>query len=273
MGSDITGMIWLNYKQRLFAFPLHNTRQRKPKKETMEPSSKTRFQSSIMKNSKPEIRVGARGWNFEQWNKEYFPDDLPEDWRFSFYSNDFQAVLVPADYLNQFSLDDWQEWIEDTDKGFWFYVEISESASWDDVEPYLKIFGDKLKGIVVAIEKLTSMDLLATLINRAKQLSTVSIRCIDKDVSDEDMMTLQSCYEINDCWNGRSDAPNWSYNESAAIIIRDITDDNNPESIRKIVEQGMEYAGGRESIALFFAGESPKVSDMQNARTIIELLA
>lgn len=226
-----------------------------------------------MKNSKPEIRIGARGWSFEQWNNEYYPDDLPEDWRFSFYSNDFQAMLVPADYLNQFSLDDWQEWIEDTDKGFWFYIEISESALWDDVEPYTKIFGDKLKGIVVAIERLTSVDSLAALINKAKHVAPVSIRCVGGDVSDEDMATLQSCCEVNECWGGNSDAPSWSYNESAVILLGESADDNSPESIRQIVEKGIEYAGRRESLALFFVGESPKASDMQNARTITELLA
>jgi uncharacterized protein YecE (DUF72 family) len=35
----------------------------------------------MMKNSKPEIRAGARGWQFEQWVGEFYPDDLPEDWR------------------------------------------------------------------------------------------------------------------------------------------------------------------------------------------------
>jgi hypothetical protein len=227
----------------------------------------------MMKNAKPEIRVGARGWNFEQWGGEFYPDDLPEDWRFSFYSNDFQTVLIPASYLTQFSLDDWVEWIEDTSKEFWFYIEISETDSWQEVEPYLQVFSDKLKGIVVAVETLTSVDALASLINKAKLVAPVSIRRIGGTISDHDMATLQSCYEVNECWDGESDTPRWSYNDSAAILLRDADNDNSPEVIRQLVEKGIEYAGRCDSIALIFTGASPKISDMQNTRTITDLLA
>lgn len=226
----------------------------------------------MMKNAKPEIRVGARGWNFEQWIGEFYPDDLPEDWRFSYYSNEFQTVLIPSDYLTQFSLEDWQESIEDTGKDFWFYVELSESDTWEKIEPYLTILLDKLKGVVVTVEKLESLDGLASLINKVKLVSPVSLRRAGTAVSDQDMATLQSCYELNECWNGNSDSPNWSYNESSAILIRESEDDNSPEIIRQIVEKGLEYAGQREGIALIFNGSSPKISDMHNTKTITELL-
>ena len=226
-----------------------------------------------MTNVKPEIRVGARGWNFDQWGGEFYPDDLPEDWRFSFYCNDFQTVLVPANQLLMFSLDDWSEWIEDTSKDFWFYVEIEESASWQDIEPYLKLFAEKLRGIVVTVEALDSVNELASLINRAKRIAPVAIRRTGKAISDNDMATLQSCYEVNLCWSGESDSPSWGYNESAAIVLRDSNADNSPEIVRQVVEKGIEYAGRRDSIALIFAGDSPKISEMHNTRTITELIA
>ena len=122
----------------------------------------------MMKNAKPEIRVGARGWNYEHWNGDFYPDDLPEDWRFSYYSNEFQTVLIPSYYLAQFSPQEWQEWIEDTSKEFWFYIELSETDSWETMQPYLEIFSDKLKGVVVVVEKLDSLDSLASLINKGK---------------------------------------------------------------------------------------------------------
>jgi len=231
----------------------------------------------MMRNAKPEIRVGARGWNFEQWGGEFYPDDLPEDWRFSFYSNDFQAVMVPSSYLLQCSVDDWYEWVEDTGKEFWFYIEISESDEWQNIEPYLKVFAnrvfaDKIKGIVVSVETLSSVDKLASLINKAKQVAPVSLRRASKTISDHDMATLQSCYEVNECWEGDSDAPKWNYSDSTAILLRDANEDNSPEIIRQLVEKGIEYAGRCDSIALIFTGSSPKISDMQNTRTITQLL-
>lgn len=227
----------------------------------------------MMKNTKPEIRVGARGWDFEQWKGEFYPDDLPRDWRFSFYSNDFQTILIPGNYLTQFTLDEWQEWIEDTSRDFWFYIEVAESANWDEIEPYLKIFESKLKGIIVAIESLGSLDSLASLINKSKLVAPVALRRAGQKVSEQDMATLQSCHEVNQCWNGDSDSPSWSYNDSAAILLRDGNDDNSPEVIRQLVEKGIEYAGRCDSIALIFSGQAPRITDLQNTRTITELLA
>ena len=39
-----------------------------------------------------------------------------------------------------------------------------------------------------------------------------------------------------------------------------------------MIEKAMESAGKSEAIALFFAGPSPKISDMNTARMITELL-
>lgn len=225
-----------------------------------------------MKRTKPEIRVGARGWDFEQWNGEFYPDDLPEDWRFSFYSNEFYAVLVPAGYLARYSPDDWQEWIEDTSKDFCFYLELSENDAWQDVEVYLSLFSEKLKGVVLSIEKLNSVDSLASLVNKVKLVCPVSLRRVGNTISDDDMATLQSCYEVNECWDGSSDAPSWSYNESLAIVLRDSEEENSPEQLRQVVEKGLEYAGRREAIALFFNGGTPRISDLRNTRTISELI-
>ena len=227
----------------------------------------------MMKSVKPEIRVGSRGWNFDQWGGDFYPDDLPEDWRFSYYSNEFQAMLVPMNYLKQFSLDDWREWIDDTSKDYWFFVEISESDTWEDIEPYLQVFSDKLKGIVVSVEKLDSVDSLASLINKSKRVAPVTLTRTGTTISDQDMVTLQSCYEVNECWNGSGESPNWGYAESSAILLRSSEDDNSPEIIRHLVENGLEHAGRRESLAIIFDGTAPKISDMNNARTISELLA
>ena len=37
------------------------------------------------------------GWQRDSWLQDYFPDDLPEDWRLSYFANDCDCVLVQAD--------------------------------------------------------------------------------------------------------------------------------------------------------------------------------
>ena len=44
-----------------------------------------------------KLRLGTVGWQRDSWLQDYFPDDLPEDWRLSYFANDCDCVLVQAD--------------------------------------------------------------------------------------------------------------------------------------------------------------------------------
>ena len=41
------------------------------------------------------ILIGVRGWEYPP-QESYYPPELPEEWRFCFYSNRLRSVLVPA---------------------------------------------------------------------------------------------------------------------------------------------------------------------------------
>ena len=43
-----------------------------------------------------ELLIGAAGWENEKWIGGFYPQDLPEDWRFGYYTNRLRSVLVPA---------------------------------------------------------------------------------------------------------------------------------------------------------------------------------
>jgi len=67
------------------------------------------------------LRVGAYGWRHDHWQPNFYDDELPEDWRLTFYANEFNAVLVPASYLDESR--DIEQWCEDVNEGFRFYFE------------------------------------------------------------------------------------------------------------------------------------------------------
>jgi len=69
--------------------------------------------------------VGAYGWNQSGWLESFYPEDMPEDWRLDYYSQFFQAVLVPES--------EWQSWANDDigdlaealeDETFYFVFEV-----------------------------------------------------------------------------------------------------------------------------------------------------
>ena len=44
--------------------------------------------------SDKNITVGSYGWRHPHWRGSFYPEDLPEDWQLSYYSNEFSVVMV-----------------------------------------------------------------------------------------------------------------------------------------------------------------------------------
>ena len=47
------------------------------------------------------LEVGGYGWRRRDWDEDFYPEDLPPDWRLAFYANEFQTVCVPAAYWRE----------------------------------------------------------------------------------------------------------------------------------------------------------------------------
>lgn len=113
--------------------------------------------------------LGAYGWMHDSWNGTFYPEDLPQDWQLSYYSNEFNAVLVPAGVWSEdfcatsetsFSCEDWLDSVSDD---FHFYIEcrpdmlskISLSdISFQAFSENLQILQPQLAGFVVIDEEI-----------------------------------------------------------------------------------------------------------------------
>ncbi|MEW6445372.1 MAG: DUF72 domain-containing protein [Pseudomonadota bacterium] len=73
------------------------------------------------------IALGAWDWRHADWVGGFYPEDLPPDWRLTFYANEYDAVGLRAE--------DWllpapgvlRDWVEDTREGFRFLLEWPET--------------------------------------------------------------------------------------------------------------------------------------------------
>lgn len=118
---------------------------------------------------KPTITLGAYGWRHAHWLNTFYPEDLPragdEDWRLSYYSNQFDTVLVPADYwqlkpeqLKQGQAElvvDCQQWLHDVPADFRFFIECNAkllervAVNANDFVAALKILKPQLSALVI----------------------------------------------------------------------------------------------------------------------------
>ncbi|RDH81365.1 MAG: hypothetical protein DIZ80_14840 [endosymbiont of Galathealinum brachiosum] len=95
------------------------------------------------------IRVGACDWDHAHWQGSFYPDDLPVDWRLTYYANEYSAVLVPESKWRSKEAD-FEQWADDVPEGFRFYFLTSRADEEDgSVVSLVNIYlGDMFAGFV-----------------------------------------------------------------------------------------------------------------------------
>ncbi len=80
----------------------------------------------------PCVEVGAVGWDHPAWVTDYYPADLPEDWRLAYYGNEFRCVLVPAEAVDRAGVETVSRWCREVPEAFRFYFELEDAFTERD---------------------------------------------------------------------------------------------------------------------------------------------
>ena len=70
------------------------------------------------------MQIGAFGWDHDEWQGPFYPQDLPRDWRLAYYAGEFSAVIVPVAEWVALTPERAEEWRQDTSETFRFYLEL-----------------------------------------------------------------------------------------------------------------------------------------------------
>ncbi len=180
------------------------------------------------------LLIGASGWFHSGWAADYYPEDLPSDWRLSYYANEFPVVLVTAEEWRLPEADATQ-WCEASEASFRFVVEISANTA-EEAQSQLHraaAFGDRCVGILLRTRVNSDV---ATLISLLESVEAFSPLCVDfgnENPAGNVLQTLRS-RQISCCWHGEGE-PEWLMLGSFGVA-RIITNDVNPRQIRYWVE-------------------------------------
>ncbi|MBL3528731.1 MAG: ABC transporter permease [gamma proteobacterium endosymbiont of Lamellibrachia anaximandri] len=102
-----------------------------------------------MPDNRPVFHILAVGWDLPVWQGSFYPDDLPEDWRLTYYANEIPGVLVPMALWCHADEAQVERWVEDVDEGFRFYLAVEEEGGVCDLVAIADLLGENLGGVVV----------------------------------------------------------------------------------------------------------------------------
>ena len=91
--------------------------------------------------------IASYGWDHAAWSGSFYPDDLPPEWRLAFYANEFRAVVVPAAVWRGADAVLAGQWMEDTGKGFRFFLEPNADRAAPP-PAMLEVLGERCGGVL-----------------------------------------------------------------------------------------------------------------------------
>jgi len=207
--------------------------------------------------TKDRIEAGSLGWTHPSWDNDYYPEDLPEDWRLDYYSHHFQVILMQTSEWLQASEDDAAQWLVDVKDSFVFFLAIEPQALSVAAIKQLglinAVLGERLQGLVIFK---ASHGLQESIVEQLKSMVTVYV--------DADQLTGLPT-GTRSCWRSGRDVTNCEI----GFIIPDVA--KNMRAMRAQIEEFLKQSSA-EQLYLIYEGEPPSTKSMQDAQVIIQML-
>ena len=105
---------------------------------------------SILANlDESEAQSPAKFFGFIDWDSpsllsDYYPQDLPKDWRLDYYANEYSVVVVPFSKWFGLSRAELEEWLEAGGDELFFLFETEKDTNEDSIAVLRQIFADQL---------------------------------------------------------------------------------------------------------------------------------
>jgi len=191
-----------------------------------------------------DVVVGARGWLHEGWMDGFYPEDIPADWLFGFYANEFNTLLVPWSLWSE-SIDALEEGLEDADDDFHLYLELPEQHQL--LPAHLHQITNSVTGLVNCFGEASAWQ---------EQVDALGKPLLARLPRDD--MAFQCFSEFQ------------SEKEIELVLIDSASGIDDLMVMREQLELALQLAGSR--LDVIFTDAEPELEAMRNTRMIAELL-
>ena len=218
------------------------------------------------------LLIGTRGWEHPDWVPDFYPAELPDDWRLCFYSNRLRSVLVPADIWKTVDAVTVAGWRADSDPDFRFVLEPPAA---------LYVPGaDALSGFLTLIEPL-STQVAGFLLRPAQSLGIESLGVLLRALGARAPLSIDMPFPLPEVterlldehgvgrlWDAeRTDAPRAGGGLRVGVARR-----GDPRRLRALIEAMGAWRSEDATAALFFDNASEGARLAEQARTLAEFM-
>lgn len=216
------------------------------------------------------LEIGAVGWRHDSWADTFYPDSLPEDWRLTFYSNEFRCLLVPDRDWSGASAARLAAWAEDVHEQFVFYLELDPGRRAEEAAEALartEPIAARVGGIVARTADHAAAEPPAALLEACGGCYPVHLDW-PGELAPAQRAALERL-DVLPCWRAAGTEPRRGCRigllsaEQASCGRR---------ALRSHIEAFLNQAGENGELALLFEGDPPDVQAMRDAQTIAGLL-
>ncbi len=236
-----------------------------------------------------DILIGATGWNHSDWIGSYYPQDLPEDWRLSYYSNELNTVLVTERDWSHKQKTDLKQWVNDTHDEFIFFFELDlfTCTNMGENRPLATLLNslnndlEQVGGLLITVPANASeADLLKVAPFIPKGLA-VNFNFAKSTLSQAQRQNLVGKLNIGPVWypditddNANNNKINKKVNKTGNLCLGllNLKTVHSNEQLKNYFEQFRSISHKSSVRALFLCGQPPDINNLRNIKMIKELI-
>lgn len=224
------------------------------------------------------ILIGTRGWCCAP-GSGFYPAELPDDWRFSYYCNNLRSVLVPQETWDHAQRADVAQWQEDSDPAFRFVIELPATLSpletlsrrEQALEKFLETLepiSSRIAGLLLRIPP-DAAGLSGEHETFLNQLATIAPLCVDLPDERSRTPAVQAMLERQGAslvWHCSPD----SAPQPGGRLMVALAPPAPARELRQYIERLSQWQGQDGMAGLFFDADATRAA--QEARLIAELM-
>jgi len=220
------------------------------------------------------ILIGAYGWQHPQWDTQFYPEDLPVEWKVGYYGNEYAIVVVPNSYWQQ-DTELYAQWLEESDEALQFICEWPASGAtqsdYQQAQHGIEALAERVTAVLMPITAMPSEQEWQYIYSIAeRQRVSFELRAELRSSFLAKLGRLYPDLKYGICWDGEQDKQKDIH--SGEVGICRIERDRDPKAMRLLLETMMATTANKRRLALIVDGTPPSMKLLTNAGIILDLL-